>query len=120
MNPRRIAGVCIFALLALQWLWHAWLAPPLLAAPVMMAAAFSLPILPAAVLFAFGHRQAAYWGALAALLYFTHGVMLAWASPAERGLAIAQTLLSIALVLSSSWEGVRARMLKRKRAATDV
>jgi uncharacterized membrane protein len=114
---RRISGACIFALLALQWLWHAWLAPQTLASPVMMAAAFSLPILPAAVLFAFGQRHAAYWGALAALLYFTHGVMLVWASPEERGLAAAQTLLSVALVLSSSWEGIRARMLKRKRAA---
>ncbi len=37
------------------------------------------------------------WTAFLVLLYFTHGIVEAWANPAERGLAITEILLSIIL-----------------------
>ena len=119
MSPaNRIAAVAILALLALQWLWHAWLAPPQSQA-VAMAMFFSLPILPAAVLVLLRHRRAGFWGSLAALLYFSHGVMVAWSEPGVAGLALAQAGVAAVLVVSASWDGVRARFAKR-RAAPDV
>jgi len=114
----KLAAAAIVALLALQWLWHAWLAPP---QPPAWAVAlfFSLPILPAAVLLLIGHRRAGFWGSLAALLYFSHGVMVAWSDPDVTGLAMAQILLSAVLVIAASWDGVRGRFAKR-RDAPDV
>ena len=117
-RANRIAAAAVVALLALQWLWHAWLAPPL-AQPWAMALFFSLPILPAFVLVLLRHRRAGFWGSLAALVYFSHGVMAAWSDPGVTGLALAQSLLAAVLVVSASWDGVRARFAKRK-AAPDV
>ena len=78
-----------------------------------MAIFFALPILPALVLVLLRHRRAGYWGALAALLYFSHGVMVAWSSPGERWLGLAQAALSAVLVVAASWDGMRARFGKR-------
>lgn len=111
--PARITPLAIFALLALQLAWHAWLDPPREAHPWLMAAFFSLPILPAALLVLLRHRRAGFWGALAALLYFSHGVMAAWSSPGVLGLALAQAGLSALLVVTASWDGMRARFRKR-------
>lgn len=119
MTPAaRIAAVAIVAVLALQWAWHAWLAPPQ-AQAWAMALFFSLPILPAFVLVLLRHRRAGFWGSLAALVYFSHGVMVAWSDPAVTGLALAQALLSAVLVVAASWDGMRARFAGR-RASPDV
>ena len=107
-----ITAASVLALTVLQWAWHAWLAPPQDAPAWAMAAAFCLPLLPALVLLAIGHRRAGFWGALAALLYFSHGVMSAWVSPDQRWLALAQAALSAVLVVAASWDGVRARFRK--------
>ena len=111
----RLAAAAIVGLFALQLAWHGWLAPPVRAQPWAMALFFSLPILPAIVLLLVRHRRAGFWGALAALLYFSHGVMAAWATPEVRGLALAQVGLSTLLVLAASWDGMRGRF--RRRAA---
>ncbi len=115
MSPAaRLAAAAIVGLFALQLVWHGWLAPPVHAAPWAMALFFALPILPAFALMLLRHRRAGFWGALAALLYFSHGVMAAWASPGVRGLALAQVLLSAVLVVAASWDGVRARFARRR------
>lgn len=106
----RVAGAAIVLLFALQLAWHGWLSPPRHVAPWQMALAFSLPILPALLLALLRHRRAAFWGAMAALLYFSHGVMEAWSSPAVRGLALAEVALSCLLVVAASWDGTRARL----------
>lgn len=110
----RIAAVAILAMLGLHLAWRLWLAPPAQAAPWAMALFFSLPILPAVLLLALRHRRAGFWGSLAALLYFCHGVMLAWSEPSVRGLALAETLLASVLVVSASWDGLRARSAARR------
>jgi uncharacterized membrane protein len=109
----RLAAAAIVALAALQVAWHAWLAPPASTAPWAMAVAFALPLAPALVLLAARHRRAAFWGAVAALLYFSHGVMVAWATPAERGLGLAQAALAAALIVAAGWDGLRARFARR-------
>ncbi len=112
----RVTAAAMIALTALQWAWHGWLAPPTTTPAWAMAAAFTLPLLPALLLLIVGHRRAGFWGALAALAYFSHGVMAAWVSPEVRGLALAQAALSAALVVAASWDGMSARF--RKRAAS--
>lgn len=110
----RLAAVAIVAMLALQLAWRLWLAPPAEAPAWAMALFFSLPILPAVLLVALRHRRAGFWGSLAALLYFCHGVMLAWSEPGVRGLALAETLLASLLVVAASWDGMRARAAARR------
>ena len=113
---QRYAALGIVALFALQFLWHAIALP----SGWLIAGLYALPILPAVILLLLRHRRAAYWGAVAALLYFSHGVMEAWANPAARLLALAETALSIWLIVAYGWDGLQARMAKRKSAARDV
>ena len=105
----RVATVAIVALAALQLAWHAWLAPPTRAEPWALALFFLLPLLPALLLALLRHRRAGFWGALAALLYFSHGVMVAWSSPGETWLGLLQAALATVLVVAASWDGMRGR-----------
>ncbi len=109
----RITKLAVVALAALQLAWHGWLSPPSSVAPWALALFFALPILPALVLVLLGHRRAGYWGALAALLYFSHGVMAAWSSPGEGWLGLLQAALAALLVVAASWDGMQARFGKR-------
>jgi len=111
---RRYAALGILALLALQWLWHAHLLPPERAPAIVVAFLFSLPILPAALLVAFRHRQAAYWGGVAGLFYFCHGVAEAWTDPPAWPLGLAEAALSVWIIVAGSWDGMKARFGKAK------
>ena len=109
---KRITLAAIVSLAALQLAWHGWLAPPAEANPWALAVFFLLPILPALALALMRHRRAGFWGALAALLYFSHGVMVAWSSPGETALGLLQAILSAVLVVAASWDGMLARFNK--------
>ena len=50
-----------------------------------------------------------------ALLWFSHGVMVAWTSPPLLGLALLQVGLCTGLVLAASWDGMRARFALSSR-----
>ncbi|KFN43333.1 DUF2069 domain-containing protein [Arenimonas oryziterrae] len=117
---KRYAALGILALLALQWLWHAQLMPPERADRFVVAALFSLPILPAATLVLLRHRQAAYWGGIAALLYFSHGIMETWSAPGAWPLGLTEAALSVWVVVAGSWEGMQARFNKPKPPPTNV
>ncbi len=110
---RRFAALGILALLALQWLWHVYLLPPQTAPAIVVGFLFSLPILPAALLVAFGHRQAGYWGGIAALLYFCHGIAEAWTTPAAWALGLAEAALSVWVIFTANWAGLHARFSRR-------
>jgi len=116
---RRYAALGILALLVLQWLWHGWLLPPERVQPWLVALLFSLPILPAAILVLLRHRQAGYWGGVAALLYFCHGIGESWAVADAWPLGLTEAALSVGVVVAGSWEGIRARFGK-KQPATDA
>jgi uncharacterized membrane protein len=110
----RYAAFGIFALLGLQLLWHGYLFPPAIA-PMWLVAGFSiLPILPAALMLVRRHRHAPFWGAVAALFYFSHGLMEAWAAPEVRPLALSEAALSVAIIVAASWSGLKARFNKKK------
>ncbi len=116
----RLAAVSIVGLAALQVAWHAWLAPATAADPAWVTAFFVAPIAPAFVLLLLRHRRAGFWGAVAAIVYFCHGVMNAWAAADVRWLALVQALLSALLIVAASWDGMRARFAKRRAAPPAV
>ena len=106
----------ILALALLQPLWFFVLAEPAVLPPAVATAVKLVPILPALVLAALNHRAAGFWGGLAALFYFSTGVMEAWSHPAAALPAWIEIALSLALVFSASWAGLRARAAKRGAA----
>lgn len=115
-DARTLAELAILALFALQFVWHAGLVPPRSGVSWFTAAVFALPLLPVVVLVVLRHRRAAFWGALAALLYFCHGVTEVWMSPALRGFAWVEIALAVSIVVAGSWDGLRARLSRRSTA----
>jgi uncharacterized membrane protein len=103
----------VAALLLLQPAWYLWLAPPTVVPPAFAAAAMSTPLLPVVLLLLLRRPSAGFWAGIAALFYFSHGVMEAWASPDVRALALVEAILAMLLVVASSWAGLRARMAAR-------
>ena len=104
----------ILALALLQPVWHLWLAPSTWLPPAIVLGLMSLPILPALLLAIFRRRSAGFWGGVAALLYFSHGVMELWSNPEVTALAWVETLLSVGLVVAASWRGLQARAAARR------
>lgn len=105
-------GVCLLAalaLLALQWIWpgrwpagsgNAW---------IVLAVATSLPWAILALALWRRWRSARFWSGVTALFYFCHGLAEAWAVPSALLPGLAEALLSVLVVLASSWDGLRAR-----------
>ena len=110
----------ILALALLQPTWHLWLSPSTWLPPVFVAVMMSLPILPAVLLALFRRPSAGFWGGVAALLYFSHGVMELWSNPEVTALAWTETLLSVGLVVAASWRGLQARAAARRAKAGDA
>lgn len=110
----RTMGVCgIFGLILLQVIWHDVMAPPMSVAPWIYTAFFCIPILPSLLLLARRHRMALLVGALAALLYFCHGVMVAMTEPPLRQLGLVEVALSVLVVVAASWNGLRSRFARK-------
>lgn len=117
MSSRSAALLGVVALLVLQLLWHGVLLPPRSTSPWIYAAFFCLPLLPAIWLALRGHRAAGFAGAIAALLYFCHGVMEAMSAPAERQLALIEIVLSTWIIVAASWPGLRGRFRKKAKGS---
>ena len=117
MSSRALALAGILGLLLLQWRWHAQIAPPATVSPWLLVALYCLPLLPGVALFARGHRGAALVGAIAALLYFCHGVMFAMGAPPLRGPAVIEIVLSVLVIVAASWNGLRARFARKPKAS---
>lgn len=113
MIARALALLGIFGLLLLQWLWHGAIAPPSSVSPWIYAAFFCIPLLPSLFLLLRRQRAALLVGALAALLYFCHGVMVAMSAPQQRTLALVEIALSVVVVVAASWNGLRSRFARK-------
>ena len=114
MNPSRFSAALVFALLLLAVLWQSVLIPPQ-RVPVMLAVALHVAVLiPATVLFLLRRPSATFFAGLAALFLFCHGVMEAWSAPPARLWAGLEIVLATALVFASSWNGLRARLARRR------
>lgn len=106
----RLAGA---ALLAQAALYAAWFRDDrhLLASLLV----FALPPLLLAWPVWRGRARAAFWAGVLALFWFSHGVMVAWAHPAQRAWAWGGIVLALAALLAACWPGVRARSGTRGR-----
>jgi len=103
-----VVGVALFALSVLFSLWMRAHDYPL--------AGLAAVVLPPLLLLPFvlrGNMKAVFWSGVLGLFWFSHGVMLAYSSPAESGYAWAEIILAIVIVLASSWPGLAGRF-KRK------
>jgi uncharacterized membrane protein len=108
MNARQWLVV---ALLALVVLFAAWFAQR---GETVAFVVFALPALAFAFAALKQRRTAGFWSGVFALLWFSHGVMVAWTRPAERGYALADVALSLVVVALASVPGLRARFGKRR------
>ena len=116
MIARMLALGGIFGLLLLQVMWHGVIAPPQSGSPWMYVAFLCMPMLPSLLLLAWRHRAALLLGAIAALLYFSDGVMVAMNEPAQKAPALVETALSVLVVVAASWNGLRARFTRKPAA----
>jgi uncharacterized membrane protein len=108
LNPSRVLGL---GLLALAGLYVAWFHADADAVAALLV--FALPPLLLAVPAWRGGRRARFWAGVLALFWFSHGVMTVWAHPEDALPAWLETILALLVILSSSWQGLRARLGKR-------
>jgi len=114
MTPRPSRFVLGVALCALAILFSLWFHDDRHRAAALLI--FALPpwLLLAALLFESVSHKAAFWAGVFGLSWFSHGVMVAWSRPSERGHAWLEIALAIVIILASSWPGLRARFSRRR------
>jgi uncharacterized membrane protein len=74
---------------------------------------FSLPPLLLMIGVMTRRRTAAFWAGVAALFWFSHAVMVAWADPVKAPFAWGGIVLSIAIVVATSWPAFAKRFGKK-------
>ncbi len=99
---QRVALGSYLGLIALTTAWSAWLAPSthFAISLVLVVAVFPLLLPLRGVLH--GRVRTHLWAAYLVLLYFIHGVGVAYADPAERWLGLAEIALSLGFFFSAS------------------
>ncbi|KGM53896.1 hypothetical protein N800_04005 [Lysobacter daejeonensis GH1-9] len=109
----RARVVLLMSLVALAALYVAWFSHD--ANPWAEWLVFALP--PA--LLALGvwrrRRTAGFWAAVLALFWFSHGVMVAWSRPPERGFALAVLALAVVVVFAASLPGLQSRFAGKRK-----
>jgi uncharacterized membrane protein len=114
---RRLSLACLVALPVLLAAWYGWWFPPQ-ALPVAVVLAVALaPLALALAACAFELRFGLLIGGIFALFYFSHGVMEAWASPAERLPALLLALLAAAQIVLLGAAASAEKRARREAAA---
>jgi uncharacterized membrane protein len=108
-RPRQVLAATLAALALLFALWFRDAPQPLAA-----IALFAGPPLLLAAAALRSSRVAMFWSGVLALFWFSHGVMLAYDRPAERGYALAEVALALLVILAANWSGLRARFGRRR------
>ena len=109
MNSTRLLAIALLALAVLFGLWAARGAHLLASLLVLV-----LPPLLLALAAWRGWPRAGFVAGVFALLWFSHGVMVAWTRPPERLLAWLEIALSLLVIGASSWPGLQARFGGRR------
>lgn len=106
----RARSLLCIALLALVALYAAWFGGD---AQWVAVAIFALPPLGLVIALLRGAgARTGFWAGVLALLWFSHGIMVAWTRPPERMYALGEVALALAIVLAASLTGLRARFSK--------
>ena len=109
MKKPRLLALALFALAAVYGLWF-WQDRHALAALLV----FALPPILLAVATLRGWALAGLSAGLVALMWFSHGILVAWTRAAERPFAYIEILLALAVIYLASMPGLRARFAKRR------
>lgn len=109
MTSKRLLA---FALVALAALYGLWAGPGEHVLATMLV--LILPPLLLAIAAWCGWPRAGFIAGVLALLWFSHGVMVAWSEPAQRGYALIEIVLALVVVYASSIDGIRARFGNRQ------
>ena len=112
MNPLRPLALALLALAVFYGIWFANDAHLLTGLLV-----FVLPPLLLAIAAWRGWRRASFTAGVFALLWFCHGVMLAWSEPAERWMALVEVALSLVIIYAACMPGARVRRDKQRSKA---
>lgn len=109
MTQTRLLALFLFALAAtyVAWFWHDRYMPA-----AMLV--FALPPLLLGLVAWRGWTRAGLTAGLFALMWFSHGVLVAWTRPPERLFAFAAILLTLAIIYFASMPGLRARFRKHE------
>ena len=94
---RTAAQIGGFGLALLLPAWILWLSPPVNWNPWFLLALATLPLLPALSGLLSGRTYTVAWSGFLALLYFSHGVVEAWADADVRLLALTEVVLAVML-----------------------
>ena len=108
MKAKRLLILALLGLAVLFGLWagrgeHALAAVLLLVLPPLLLAVAAWR----------GWPRAGFAAGVFALLWFSHGVMLAWSEPAQRGMALLEVALALAIIYAACLPGARARREKK-------
>lgn len=108
MTPaRRLLRVALLGLVLLYGTWFGrdsqWVA----------LGVFALPPLLLALLLPRHGARAGFCAGVLALLWFSHGVMVAWTRPPERWPALAEVALALVVVFAASIPGLRSRFARK-------
>jgi uncharacterized membrane protein len=111
---KRWVTLGVFALLLLQLLWHAVLAPAERVPVWLVTSFFAAPWLIVCVLVFIKHRTFSFWAGTLALFYFSHGVMEAWTQRDIWQLGALEAALCVWVIMAASWDGMKARFTKKQ------
>ena len=108
MTPTtRLLLAALIALVGLYVFWFSsnpWPALLVFAAPPLLLALAAWK----------GSDRAAFWAAVLALFWFSHGVMVAWTRPLESELASIEIVLALVVIFAASLPGLRGRFSRRR------
>lgn len=114
MAMRRSRVVLCVALFALSVLYSVWFHDDRHRLATLLV--FTLPPLLMLVAVLRGGAKAAFWTGVLALLWFCHGVMIAWSRPPDALFASGAIALSLLIVIAASWPGLHGRFGRKKAA----
>lgn len=113
MSRRPWGLICILLLLAA--LYAGWLGSGRNGLASLLV--FSAPPVLLAIALACRWRHAAYWSSVAALGWFSHGVMRAWTDRPDNLPAWAALLLALLVIALASGPAARARLASKRKPA---
>lgn len=114
MNGSRLCALALVSIVLLRLSWHAAMHATSSGMAAGAAAAL-LPLLPFVAAWAFKLRGLWIYGGIGAWVYFCHGAMEAFATPAERGWALGETILATLYFV-----GLWLRVKEQRQARTSA
>lgn len=116
-NILRLGMSAAVALFLLQFVWHAWIAPPpsgLLKGTLVIAV---VPLLPGLWAGLSSLRRGVLISGIVCLFYFSHGIAELWGTDPVRWLALAEVVLTLIVIGALGWESRGYKRAKKTHAA---